>query len=702
MSDSYPRLTARTLRFTLGVPRDLQVRGSHVYFVRTPDGVTRSGQLWSYAAERDTETLIADPAELLGTGEETLSAAERARRERSREGAGGLVGYSLDDDGRWAAFTLSGRLWATHLSARITRELPARGPVIDPRVDPRGRHIAYATAGELRVITVRGHDDRALVSPETDTEVWGQAEFIAAEEMNRFRGFWWSPDGTSLLVERSDDTPIQTWHISDPADPAAEPRSQRYPAAGTPNADVTLWHVTLAGERSEIVWDREAYEYLARVSWTSHGAPLIQVLSRDQRRSQILEVDVETGETSVLREYHDEDWVELLATPQFAEGGRLVTLEDVGRSRRLVVDGEPLTREDWHVRQIVRAGENDVTFTYSFDPAEIHVARVTWNGEETTLTEGRAVHGAAAGRDTVVITRSGLDSTDLTVDVRHRVHRGSIDVLAEPPGFHPHAEFLRTGPFDCTTAVLFPRHHSRGFRKLPILAAPYGGPHAQKALASARAMLEAQWMADQGFCVVICDGRGTPGRGPAFERAVRDNLATATLQDQVDAVEDVIATYPDDVDATRVGITGWSYGGYLAALAVLRRPDVFHAAVAGAPVTEWRLYDTCYTERYLGDPNTQPDVYDRNSLLGLATDLERPLLLIHGLADDNVVAAHTLQLSSALLAAGRPHTVLPLSGVTHMTPQETVAENLKYLQIDFLKKSLGLAPHRSPQSGSPA
>lgn len=166
------------------------------------------------------------------------------------------------------------------------------------------------------------------------------------------------------------------------------------------------------------------------------------------------------------------------------------------------------------------------------------------------------------------------------------------------------------------------------------------------------------------------------------------DLATPALEDQVDALHGVAEQYPDDLDLTKVAIRGWSFGGFLAALAVLRRPEVFHAAVAGAPVTDWRLYDTCYTERYLGHPDEQPDVYDNSSLFGDAAKLDRPLLLIHGLADDNVVAAHTLRLSSALLAAGRQHSVLPLSGVTHMTPQEVVAENLMLLQVEFLKRSL--------------
>jgi dipeptidyl-peptidase-4 len=195
--------------------------------------------------------------------------------------------------------------------------------------------------------------------------------------------------------------------------------------------------------------------------------------------------------------------------------------------------------------------------------------------------------------------------------------------------------------------------------------------------------------------VVIADGRGTPGRGPEWERAVFRDLAGPVLEDQVQALL-AAGERCADLDLDRVAIRGWSFGGYLAALAVLRRPDVFHAAIAGAPVTEWRLYDTHYTERYLGDPDADPAAYDDCSLLAEAHRLSRPLLLIHGLADDNVVAAHTLRMSSALLAAGRPHAVLPLSGVTHMTPQEEVAGNLLLLQVDFLRRALGIEPGPVP------
>ena len=223
------------------------------------------------------------------------------------------------------------------------------------------------------------------------------------------------------------------------------------------------------------------------------------------------------------------------------------------------------------------------------------------------------------------------------------------------------------------------------------------------------AYLTPQWFAEHGFAVVVADGRGTPGRGPEWERAVAGDLAGPVLQDQVDALGDAAARF-GDLDTGRVAIRGWSFGGYLAALAVLRRPDVFHAAIAGAPVTDWRLYDTHYTERYLGFPDRDQENYDRSSLIFSAERAlvaapahatsrgevdagatpPRPLMLIHGLADDNVVVAHTLRLSGALLAAGYPHTVLPLSGITHMASQETVAENLLLLQLDFLRAALDL------------
>lgn len=240
--------------------------------------------------------------------------------------------------------------------------------------------------------------------------------------------------------------------------------------------------------------------------------------------------------------------------------------------------------------------------------------------------------------------------------------------------------------------MLLPEGYKESDGPLPVLMDPYGGPHGRRVVAAHNPHLTSQWFANQGFAVVVADGRGTPGRSPGWEKAVKNNMVL-TVDDQVEALHALADRFP--LDLGKVAIRGWSFGGYLAALAVTRRPDVFHAAVVGAPVTDQRLYDTHYTERYLGDPAEQPEVYAHNSVItdeGLseAADQVRPMMIVHGLADDNVVVAHSLRLSSALLSAGRPHEVLPLSGVTHMTPQEQVAENLLLLQVDFLKRSLGL------------
>jgi dipeptidyl-peptidase-4 len=304
------------------------------------------------------------------------------------------------------------------------------------------------------------------------------------------------------------------------------------------------------------------------------------------------------------------------------------------------------------------------------------------------LTSEPGIHTASVGGPTIVLRSAVLAEAGSTTQI---VGGPMIESFAQQPLVHPNVSIHRYGPRSLATAVLLPTGYSRDGKKgapLPVLLDPYGGPHALRVLSAHGAYLSSQWFADQGFAVVIVDGRGTPGRGSDWERAVHRNLATPVLDDQIAALQAAAVDHP--LDLSRVAIRGWSFGGYLAALAVLRRPDIFHAAIAGAPVTDWRLYDTHYTERYLGDPTIDSTAYASTSLLPLASQLTRPLLLIHGLADDNVVAAHTLQFSSALLAAGKAHEVLPLVGVTHMTPQEIVAENLLLHQLNFLRRSLDL------------
>ncbi|MFD2418979.1 S9 family peptidase [Amycolatopsis pigmentata] len=687
---SFLRKQARSQRFTLGTPREFRVSpdGKRLLFLRSESGTDRRNSLWETDLESGAEAKIVDAVELL-PGEEELPPEERARRERSRESAGGVVGYAVDDDLRLATFSLSGRLYAVDLATREVTELVA-GAVVDPRPDPAGKHVAYVRDRRLRVIELATGEDRVVVEEAADTEdvAWGLAEFIAAEEMGRARGYWWSPDGTSLLAERTDRSGVSRWTIADPADPGASATTVAYPAAGTANVEVSLALLGLDGSRVDI--ERGDWEYLAAVHWSAGGPPLLAVQPRDQRRLDILAVNPDDGSTSLLHSETDPDWVELVpGVPAWTTGGRLVRVSAADGRYRLLIDGEPVTPPGLEVRSVLHVGDEVLFSASEDDPTQIHVYR-TRNGSVARVSTSDGVHIGGGTAAVTVLSSWSLERSGPEVSVV-REGKPVVPVRSYPvdPGLEPRPLMLSVGERGLRAALLLPTGYRPGEDPpLPVLLDPYGGPHAQRVLHSRNAFLTSQWLADQGFAVLVADGRGTPGRGPAWEKEVAGDLAGVTLADQADALRAVGADHPE-LDLGRVAIRGWSFGGYLSALAVLRAPETFHAAVAGAPVTDWALYDTHYTERYLGRPDEKPDAYRQSSLIDDAPGLRRPLLIVHGLADDNVFVAHSLRLSSALLAAGRAHTFLPLVGATHMTPQaEEVAENLVRLQVEWIKREL--------------
>jgi len=691
MADLFPQRYARTQRFTLGQPRDLLVApdGARVTFLRSNAGDDPVTRLWVLDVPTGEERMVADPVRLLGEDEGGEAAAEeRARRERARERARGIVACATDRDVRTAVFSVSGRLFVAGLEpGEEPREIPVAGPVFDPRLDPEGQRVGFLCERSLCVSDLEGRS--VVVASEDDENVsWGAAEFIAAEEMGRSRGFWWSPDGSSMAACRVDVSSVERRYIADPANPDLPPVEVRYPAAGTANADVTLHVLRLdGGPRVDVDWDRSAFEYLAAVEWPADGPLLAVVQSRDQRRVRVLRVDDNDGRTDTILDDLDDRWVELVpGTPRWLEGGHLVTCADRGGARRLLMDGDPVTPPRLQVRAVVGTQEAGVVFLANelAEPTELHVWRWSQVGGSERLTDESGVHAAEIGGVTVVVRSASMDRDGSVT----RVLGGpTIASVAESPAVRPNVTLLRGGERALATAVLLPDGADPSV-KLPVLLDPYGGPHFQRVTKSRSQFLVSQWFADQGFAVVVCDGRGTPGRGSEWERAIHLDVAGPVLEDQVDALHAAADRFPH-MDLDRVAIRGWSFGGELAAFAVMRRPDVFHAAIAGAPVTDQRLYDTHYTERYLGLPASNPDVYDRNSVIPDAEKLERPLLLIHGLVDDNVLVANTLQLSSALLAVGRMHRVLPLSGATHMAAG-AIEENLLSLELTFLREALGL------------
>ncbi|HEV2088498.1 MAG TPA: prolyl oligopeptidase family serine peptidase [Cryptosporangiaceae bacterium] len=687
---SYPRLAARTRTFSLGQPRTVSVSsdGERVTFLRSSGSTDAVHALWVFDVPTGVERLVADPRTLLD-GSEQLSSEERAMRERKRESSGGIVAYATGEAGRTAVFALSGQLYRADLVTGEVTQLPAAGPALDPRPSPAGDLVAYVTDGELHVLD--DGTDRVLAAEEGIT--WGLAEFVAAEDMNRFRGYWWAPDGESILAARVDESSVPVWHIADPAVPEAPSVPVRYPHAGAGNAEVSLHVLSVNGGKPvEVGWDRASHPYLVTASWDESGCPLFTVMDRHQSQVRVLGADPATGEVSVHRETTGDPWVEVLpGTPELLGDGRLVWSADTVQTRRLVVGDTLVTPPGLYVRGYLGRldGEPDPALLVEGTedaPEQNHLYRVTADGTASRLTEAPGWYGAVVKGGTTVQIRRGLDVPGAVFTVVRDGRSVPLVSLAAAPPALARPALARVTHRQLPTGLVYPTGHESG-RSLPVLVDIYGGPHHQEVVAASARWLERQWWADQGFAVVVVDGRGTPGVSPEFEHAVRFDLATPVLDDQVDGLRALAAEHPD-LDLTRVGIRGWSFGGYLAALAVIRRPDVFHAAVAGAPVTDWALYDTFYTERYLGLPDEQPQAYARSSVLTGAGSLRRPLMVIHGLADDNVVAAHSLKLSSALVAAGRPHQVLPLTGVTHMAGNEVVAENLLLLQHDFLRRAL--------------
>lgn len=842
---AFPRRKARTLRFTSGAPRSAQTigDGTRALFLRSdgPEDLVTALWLsvWSADGTDHREVLLADPRRLLADADnEEVSEEEKARRERAREGGQGIVSYSVDAAGRRVVFTINGQLFLTEINEDgtdgVTREVALADPqlsVIMPRISPDGQLIAYTTGSEVRVIALGADasqdEDWAVIGIDEDECTYpdqsvGLAEFVAGEEMDRYEGFWWSPDSRALLVQSTDEEPEPLWYISDPADPSKPAVARRYARALTRNAIVSLAYVDFtvlpAAETrptpvpsdeedplafadfteprvqvcnvADIDWNHETYEYLAAVNWSKGHEPLLLVQDRLQHHDQVLEVQLKAagfhagvdteaaiGEpvaTRVLEEHENPQWLDLIhGTPAFTPDGRLIcAVNDMEHdTNRLSVDGVPFTPVGWQVRQVLDVTDTDVLAVVSrtpetagdaglgiWDDADLHDARscdvvsFDYHGGVTQWTSRPGVWTASrAGKGMVI---SGRDMCSPYAGMHHNLRLPeTVDPIATAeegqtimaggaafagiaghaadPGITPNTRFVTLPSEHRLLAAITAPSESSPYAQaesLPVLLKPYGGPGAQQVLFSQSYYWESQWWADQGFLVVTVDGRGTPGRGPQWDRAIYETMKDVTLADQVEAVHALPALWSDDTavpsvrwtsregarlavcgsDATvpqldivrrndpldcpkpdldKVAMIGWSYGGFLSALAVLDAPDVVHAACAGAPPTDWTLYDTHYTERYLG---LDPEVYRRNGIVEDAPNLRRPLMLIHGFADDNVTIAHSLRMSQALMAAGRPHTFLPLTGITHMTNDETVAENLLILQRDFLYDALGM------------
>ncbi|VTR98786.1 dipeptidyl peptidase iv : Peptidase, S9B (Dipeptidyl peptidase IV) subfamily OS=Myxococcus xanthus (strain DK 1622) GN=MXAN_6038 PE=4 SV=1: DPPIV_N: Peptidase_S9 [Tuwongella immobilis] len=717
------RLFAETRGFLSGRPVKAKPSpdGQSVLFLR---GEAKGGKLKLYEfrlANRETRELLT-PETVLQGAEETLSAEERARRERMRLVAGGFTDYQFDPtNGDQLLLPLSGKLYLFTRSTRKVRELKTGpGVLIDPKWSPTGKQIAYVRDHDVRLYDLASDQEWTVTTGGTEAKPHGEAEFVAQEEMGRLTGYWFSPDGTQIVFEEYDTAGVETWYVADASKPDRAPQTQFYPRPGKANVRVRVgiadlptaedltskapkwieWN-TLPGEEGQ------TFPYLANVIWSKHGPLTLVLQTRRQDRKRFVSVDPKSGALAVYdRSHTDAAWTNLRSDePRFLPGGTYLHVLEVANGdelRESKITGEhrpivPATLGLHEIEVVAVRGER-IFFQATKSPGQMHLFQVTrptnWSESAATptpLSHGEGMFGMTLSKDASFWVESCTTLRQMpTLTVRNAdgTALGVLPSVAIEPPFQPNVTVQKLGDgLGYYTAIVRPQNFQSG-KKYPVLVDVYGGPRHITVLHGMRAWLRDQWLADQGFIVVAVDNRGTPGRGRDWERAVYRKFGSVPLEDQVAGLAALGKSFPE-LDLQRVGIVGWSFGGYMSAQAVLKRPDVFHAAVAGAPVTDWEDYDTHYTERYMGLLPEDQAAYADGSLLPAAKSLKRPLLLVHGTADDNVYFRHSLRLADALFKNGQDFDVLPLAAQTHMVADPLATERLWIRISQFFRKQLG-------------
>lgn len=711
---------AETRNFTLGRPVSPKITpdGQTVIFLRAMprEPVLRLYEL-DLGSGRERELLT--PAQLLGGTEEQLSADEKARRERQRVSLKGFTSFQLSKDGTQLLVTLSGKLYVvnrgsaggtTGADLKVTA-LPGSG-WIDPRFSPDGAFIAAAGADrELHVIDPARGTERAITTGATATIAHGTAEFVAQEEMSRNEGYWWSPDSRTLVVQETDEAQVEVRHVADALHPEVVPTRFFYPRAGSANAVVRLFLLSRDGGKTlPVTWDNTVFPYLAHVAWEKNAPLTLQVQNREQTDLRLLAVDPATGRTRELLRETDAAWVNLDDNGSgstadrrppvwFKDGSHFLwTTERRGawQVELRAADGalvRELTPVSWGYRDLIGLDEKTASILVrgGNDAREVHVWKFPLRGGAgVALTSKRGQHNATFFSEAGLMVRTtdtfdGEYRSEVIAAADGRIV-ATLPSVAEAPTRLPTTELTKTiGGRMFDVAITRPRAFQPR-NKYPVILEVYGGPGVKRVSANVRSYLPDQWTADQGYIVVRIDGRGTPWRGRDWERIIKGNFIDVALEDQVAGLTALAQQFPE-LDLTRVGVTGWSFGGYFAAMAAARRPDVFRCGVAGAPVVTWENYDTHYTERYLGLPQTNPEAYRVSNVTTYAAELSRPLLLIHGLTDDNVYFQHTLQLADALYMAGKPYELLPMLG-THMVSDPVVKLRQQTRIVDFFDREL--------------
>lgn len=675
--------------------------------------------LWAIDTRTAERRMLLDST-AFGGGE--ISEEEKMRRERARVGGTrGVVSYSWSPDSRAVLVPLDGDLYVAALdddgAAAVRRLTDTPETELDARISPRGGFVSFVRDQDVWLHDLRTGAERALTSDGEGTVSWGSAEFVAQEEMDRHEGHWWSPDDGRLVVARVDESGVRLVPRAAIGADGTRVFEQRYPRAGTPNAVVELFLFRVAEPAAapvRIDLGDDPDTYVARVDWAPDSSRVfVQRQSRDQRRLDLLEIDPDTGRSKTRLSESSPTWVNLSSDLRILGDGRLLWTSERDGFRHLFVErggvlGQ-VTRGPWGIERIVGVDEarGTVFFTAGIEtPIEKHLYSVDLPaagnpaGPPRRLTEPGGWHDASMDKTgtRALVTRSTPTQPPQTYLADADGKRIAWIEENRVEGDHPYAPFLagHVAPEFGTLAADdgTPLHYSHlrpslsPGEKAPALVIVYGGPGVGPLAARRWGNAISQWFVRRGWHVFSLDNRGTSGRGKAFEDPIHLKMGDVEVRDQKVGVDWLRARA--DVDPDRVAVHGWSYGGYMVLRLLAAHPGLFAAGASGAPVTDWSLYDTHYTERYLGNPAVDDGPFERSGVLGVTESIADPLLVIHGMADDNVVFENTTALVARMQKQGQLFEVMIYPGQTHGISGTADKIHLWRTIVDFLDRRLSV------------
>ena len=691
--------------------------GARVTFLRAKADDQTTFDLWEYNIKDGATRLLVDARVLAPQGEQ-LSVTERARRERARSAdRHGIIDYSWAPDGKKLLFPVNGKLYLYELSAapaKALRELATGGEAVDAQISPRGRYVAYVRDQNLWLIDLRDGSARALTHDGAGTIHNGEAEFVAQEEMSRFHGYWWAPDDSALAFEQYDEAPVAKVKRFELYAERSEVIEQSYPAAGAANVTVKLGLVAIAGGAPRwIDLGPDADIYLARVYWLPDGRRLsYQRMARNQQRLDLVLVEAATLIQRTLLSETSPTWVELNDDLHFLERQpAFVWGSDRSGSHHLylyTIDGtlrHAISSGDWNIDG-VRAVDEKAGLVYAdsnrdFVPdRQLYALRLDGSTANSPrrISADDGSHAIEFGKDPHVYVDTFSDPrTPPQVSV-HAASGGRLAWIERNPldAQHPYWPYhdahivpeFGSLPASDGQALYYRLFRPAGFdpaRHYPVFVSYYGGPHGQVVV---RGWVDyfAEYMAQHGYVVFALDNRGMARRGRAFSDGIHRQLGKLEVEDQVSGIR-WLKTQAF-VDPARIGVFGWSYGGYMTAMLLAKASDEIAAGVAVAPVVDWSLYDTFYTERYLDTPQNNPQGYELSGVTHWLEGLKSPLLLVHGMADDNVLFANSTRLMTALQERGIPFDLMTYPGGKHGLSTPAMRKHAYHAIADFFDKQL--------------